>query len=46
MLIELEADHGMAAKSGSLMDSVLMGMVSSCRMSSHFSPKTDYQYLS
>ena len=46
MLIEIEADHGMAAKTGSLMDCVLMGTVSSCRMSSLFSLKTNYQYIS
>ncbi len=32
MLIEIEADHDIAAKSGSLMDTVLMGTVSSCRV--------------
>ncbi|KAF8337152.1 armadillo-type protein [Amanita rubescens] len=30
MLIEIEADHDIAAKSSSLMDTVLMGTVSSC----------------
>lgn len=33
MLIEIEADHDVAAKSGSLMDTVLMGAVSSCCVS-------------
>ena len=39
MLVEVETDQDMANLSGSLMDSVTMGLVSACRMFPGYQPR-------